>query len=139
MTGMTVFNKEGTEINTPDLRGRFPMGVNPTNSFPPNSFTKTNIGQSGGEETHLLTVDELPSHTHSVKNIAAHIAGDPGHEGGGYQTSGQVTLWDAGGSKSHNNMPPTFVLNYIIKQPTNGGTSYTIDYPYQTPDTLFKT
>lgn len=41
--------------NTPDLRGRFILGVSPSH---PNKET-------GGAETHTLTVPEMPSHTHA--------------------------------------------------------------------------
>jgi microcystin-dependent protein len=142
MNNMTVFNKQNFSLNTPDMRGRIPMGVNPPFPVPTNFFAQTAIGQSGGREMHQLNYDQMPSHAHAV-DINAMGWGAGGFNGfaGGYELGfnkfGPQVL-NAGGSGYHNNMPPIFVLNYIIKQPTIGGTSYTIDYPYQNPGTIFK-
>ncbi len=49
-----------TTFNIPDLRGRVPVGLNPSD----NDF-KT-LGSKGGEKAHTLTVQEMPSHNHSA-------------------------------------------------------------------------
>jgi microcystin-dependent protein len=46
-----------TTFQLPDLRGRIPVGRN-GGSF-------GSLGATGGSETHVLTIGELPSHTHS--------------------------------------------------------------------------
>lgn len=49
-----------TTFNLPDLRGRVSVGRNASN-------TKFDVlGEKGGEETHILTTAELPSHNHDV-------------------------------------------------------------------------
>lgn len=53
---------------TPDLRGKFILGVG----------SGRVLGDTGGEETHLLTVSELPSHTHSG---TVDSSGDHSHTG----------------------------------------------------------
>lgn len=65
------------------------------------------IGSTGGEATHRLTVNEMPSHTHNV-NIWLN-----GSESGTMQyapTTGKMTTQfqstPAGGNQAHNNMPP---------------------------------
>jgi microcystin-dependent protein len=47
-----------TTFNLPDLRGRFPVGKN--------AGTFSALGGTGGEETHTLTVPEMPAHTHPL-------------------------------------------------------------------------
>jgi microcystin-dependent protein len=113
---------------TPDLRGRFVLGVN-SKLDPISNLTPTNIKDNGGAETHVLTIDEMPSHTHDIIG-----KGDDA----GYCKSGQCGFWptdrwtndavvkastsggklvveNTGGSKPHNNMPPFLVLAYIMK------------------------
>lgn len=64
------------------------------------------IGQTGGEKTHTLTVNELPSHSHgavysqhvsSTKNLAWYS------ESGSSMGYGLIST---GGGAAHNNMPP---------------------------------
>lgn len=71
--------------------------------------TYTN-GETGGEATHTLTIDEMPSHTHEPISLAY---GNPNtapqglnyaENGVGKQSKGWLS--SAGGGKPHNNMPP---------------------------------
>ena len=98
---------------TPDLRGRFILG-----SGSGEGLSQRDIHTSGGEETHTLTIEEMPSHNHS-KSYPIHNY--PGSDGGGYRYAGTIQSWEdsqhTGGDDPHNNMPPYYVLTYIIKQP----------------------
>jgi len=60
----TSFGGEGTTFNLPNPAGRVPgaIGVGP-NGLP--SLTPRHLGDLSGEETHTLTVPEMPSHEHS--------------------------------------------------------------------------
>lgn len=97
-----------TTFNTPDLRARTPFGYKASDTYHPNmGFT------TGGEQTHVLTTTEMPSHTHTV-----------GKDGGGGATgalsnsntgSTSFNTGSAGSDGAHNNMPPFLTMQFIIK------------------------
>ena len=69
-------------------------------------------GMTGGEETHKLTVNEMPKHNHYC-NI-----GSSGASGSTcltkyaqYRTDGGWYTNDAGGSQAHNNVPPYITVH----------------------------
>ena len=91
-----------TTFNIPDLRGKVPIGVSGSHA----------LASTGGEETHTLTVDEMPAHTHTYYRPLLCVASHSDNIGcGGSQTNTGST----GGDQAHNNMPPYLTLNYIIK------------------------
>lgn len=99
---------------TPDLRNRFIYGGNGTNN-----------GATGGEESHKLKEAELPAFRPSIRTSmlnkdkysnhlwhsdrATVAAGNDDHE---MSTAPFNTI---GGDRPHNNMPPYYVLAYIMK------------------------
>ena len=68
-TGKAYENLLG--ILTPDLRGRFALGVGIGKDDENNNMTERIYGAIGGDETHTLTLDEIPSHGHNL-----HINGE---------------------------------------------------------------
>ena len=106
----------------PDLHGRSPLHVG----------AGTSLGERGGEETHTLTVAELPGHSHAlsassdVANThlpgAALPAGKPrgginryAAAGSGNSALHPGSLTSApGGGQAHNNLQPYLTLNFVI-------------------------
>lgn len=79
------------------------------------------IGECGGESSHTLTVNEMPSHRHNFTGDGSAItqndqslivAGSVYPEragiskGANYSSNGSVVLSYTGGGEAHNNMPP---------------------------------
>lgn len=73
-------------------------------------------GTTGGEATHTLTTQEMPSHSHGIKmNAPTHFGS--GTAGWAYinDTSVHKTTETAGGGQAHNNMPP-YLAVYVWKR-----------------------
>ncbi|MEN6644311.1 MAG: tail fiber protein [Armatimonadia bacterium] len=115
-----------TTFNVPDLRGRVVAGKDDMGGVAANRLTGTSggvtgstLGASGGTETHLLTVTEIPAHSHVITYDRESPQGGSGDNaawnlratGGAY--SGTTT--SVGGGAAHNNVQPTLIMNYIIK------------------------
>ena len=94
-------------VTTPDLRNRFIFGADPT----------VNSVITGGAETVTLTTNQIPSHTHSY--AVANLPWNPGDAGGSkvniYQGTGASVTGFTGSNQEHENMPPYYVLVYIMK------------------------
>jgi microcystin-dependent protein len=114
----TVYGGNGqTTFALPDLRGNVPIHVG-------SGFT---LGQKGGEQSHTVTMSEMPLHTH-VGN-AASIDGTVVIPTGNFlaRSASQLyappnnltpmspgTVTNVGGSQAHLNMQPFLVLNFCI-------------------------
>ena len=124
---------DGTQ-GTPDLRGRFVLGYNKdqprtnggvddqgyvkTGTGARLNFEKCNeIGMTGGEAYHYLTVKEMPAHSHTYYPTRSWHEGGHGTIVTGGSDAGTVTLNtdNTGGSDNHNTIPPYYVLAYIMK------------------------
>lgn len=77
------------------------------------------VGETGGEETHVLTVDELPKHTHEQADMqyGADWLSAPGQWSASSSGSAthQYTTKEAGNDQAHNNMPP-YLAVYIWRR-----------------------
>ena len=108
----------------PDFNGRFPLGVGNSGT---NGSTQHNLSSSGGEEKHQLTVNEMPSHSHGSGSLATtqpYLSQNGSgtqdkRDGGGTKlyeyTSITGNTSSVGGNQAHNNMPPFYTINFIIK------------------------
>jgi microcystin-dependent protein len=119
----TMYGGDGRlNFALPDLRGRVPLHVRA-------GWTQ---GQRGGEESHTLSMQEMPAHAHLV-----HASGGPPDNPGGntpgpgkvlsststgqlygpfanvQQMSGQM-ITNVGGSQPHTNMMPYTVIGICI-------------------------
>lgn len=72
-------------------------------------YGSTTAGTEAGEETHTLTIDEMPSHTHNIKLETGSLTGSSGRVkwagNGDYQLYAN-SIMPTGGGQAHNNMPP---------------------------------
>ena len=112
-----------TTFNLPDLRGRVVAGQDDMGGAAASRLVNAEshangcdgsaLGNTGGDEGHVLTEGEMPSHYHTVGDSA----GSTGAPGGGGQRYGSTTNQDSdskGSDEEHNNVQPTIILNYII-------------------------
>lgn len=94
------------------LSGRTIIGAGESSGL-----TSRALGEVGGEETHTLTTDEMPRHTHRMGYI--HFQGLTG----GWPSYGQRNIdgygsqgvEETGWSQPHNTMMPYLVLTYCQK------------------------
>lgn len=121
-TGWAICNGQN---GTPNLSGKFILGWNNENSYPDSNYSENELKDIGGKEEHELTIDELPSHSHKFPgDDAIHGYADYDTEttalyfdqhNNAVANGRYYRTWNTGGGKPHSNMPPYFVLAYIMK------------------------
>jgi microcystin-dependent protein len=120
-TGQTVNGK-----TTPDLQGKFIVGYQSSGDADYNS-----IGKTGGEKTHTLTINEMPSHSHTAvytEGVRHNDSGNKYDPISGFQQGDVVGVGkskengnnggqtnNTGGGAAHENRPPYYVLAFIMR------------------------
>lgn len=147
LTGVTSSLSSGGKKSTErllTLNDVYPVGaiymsvsnVDPATLFPGTTWTRIkdrfllsagdsySAGGTGGEASHTLTTDEMPSHTHSfvAGGSSLNIGTSTAETTAGFTSASSGGLWgntnkrrsainSAGGGGEHNNMPPYLVVN----------------------------
>ena len=78
--------------------------------------------KTGGEKTHTLTINEMPSHSHSTVFISSFSGGTPNARSGyGYdevalnKSSFGNNIENTGGNQPHNNMQPYYTCYIFVR------------------------
>lgn len=95
--------------NTPDLTDRFVIHADA------DSNGVNNVGDMGGEHAHTLTIQEMPSHNHtlSIFETGGHFGWVPGRFDS--TNHGSINTGNSGGDAPHENRPKYLALAFIMK------------------------
>jgi microcystin-dependent protein len=115
----TTYGGDGiTTFALPDFRGRVPTHAGGGHQ----------VGERGGEETHPLSIAEIPTHTHPLNGsssdgtqvvpsnalLAKAAPANPYLTPSNAAPMNPATVASVGGSQAHQNMQPFLVLNFCI-------------------------
>lgn len=132
-----IENELNAKVNTSDLIDLiYPVGsiyMSANNVSPANLFGGTweqikdrfllacgstyKAGATGGEATHRLTIDEMPSHNHTWGWRSSAASGNNTWNSAGNDKTGSSSdiIGNTGGGQPHNNMPP-YLAVYMWKR-----------------------
>ena len=115
-----------TTFNLPDLRGRTVFGRDNMGGLAANRITNsgtgnpgidgTSLGATGGADRYALQAAQMPGHTHGLDYVDADLG-----VGTNFQVAvenglqGTYQSESSGSDEEHPQMPPTIILNYLVK------------------------
>lgn len=119
----TTYGGDGrTSFALPDLRGRTPIHVGRSNGG-----SEHQLGQKSGEETHTLSANEMPQHTHTLRgtntgngtaspanNVFANAGTDLYNSADSLVDMNAGVVTNVGGGQAHENVQPYLALNFCI-------------------------
>ena len=120
LIGTKYGTTNSSNFKVPDLSGRFLVGVGAGYS----------LGDTGGSQTVALTAAQMPVHSHDVTGkadqagragvgmYASNVSGGSGWQVLSTTENGSLsglTTTSAGSGQAHENRPPYFALEYIIR------------------------
>lgn len=101
-----------TTFTLPDLRGRSPIGAGQGSSLTNRDINAVNVGT----ETHTLTEDEMPSHSHTF--VGPEIRTEERGDGANVTWRGSdptEATDETGGDQPHNNIHPCLIAYPFVK------------------------
>lgn len=113
-----------TTFNLPDMRGRVPVGKN-TGTF-------NALGKTGGEETHVTTVNEIPAHGHTVNNATVTGSTDQ-------NTTALSTGTDSPDHYHQYNQPNPITVNQLIQPGSDSLVVFNTNTPVSSVNTSGRT
>jgi len=118
--GETYGSGDGVSTFTlPDYRGRFLLGLDNMGDSSADITTNENadiLGGYDGEESHTLSIDEMPTHNHTETVRTTSSSGSSNNHGGSkIGGTNTVETSNAGSSQPINILPPFITVNYLIK------------------------
>lgn len=144
LIGTTYGSGNGVDtFNVPDLRGRVVVGKAASGTF-------NNLNNAGGEESHTMTVAEMPSHTHTQNSHSHttdgagahnHSIGPLGTSGGSYgiRDASNATSSGTGFTSSVGNHTHGVNSSTATNQNTGGGNAFNVLQPYRVLNYVIKT
>lgn len=104
-------------FRVPDLRGLILAGLDAMpGGVRANRMTRSvaiTIAAKTGEETHVITIPEMPAHTHTYVNPGASLGTGAG--GGVSGPNAASNTGSSGGGIAHENVQPTVFIPYIVR------------------------
>lgn len=115
----TTYGGDGrVNFALPDLRGRTPNHIGGQGHF---------LGERGGEQSHTLSVPEMPQHFHfaqgssnngntqdGANNVLGVVPGRLYSDVAAVTTLSPSTITTVGGSQAHQNMQPYLTISFCI-------------------------